>query len=139
MRILLAMAVLLAGVLGAEARSHRAEGGGYGVWVRGYVRSNGTYVQPYHRARPGLGAAYDNRRAIAAGPSSSSYPASGSGFVPASGSKPATDADVSVAADGAGAETTAAAPNSARAEDAGPARCDDGVPVGIGGTLCLLN
>lgn len=142
MRIMLAIAVLLAGVLGTEARSSRVGGGGYGVWVRGYVRSNGTYVQPYHRARPGLGAAYGYRSPIAAGWSSSGYPSHAPLSAPASNSTSPAGASVSVPASGSDAEPQPIAPNYGRDpadEDAGPARCDDGIPVGINGTLCMLN
>ncbi|OKH29776.1 hypothetical protein NIES2101_43010 [Calothrix sp. HK-06] len=60
-----ATAVLLSGILclttdDAWARGGGGRGGGRGgrVSVRGYYRSNGTYVSPYTRSAPGGGSSY---------------------------------------------------------------------------------
>ena len=140
MRVVLAIAMLLAGIGGADARASRAGGGGYGMWVRGYYRSNGTYVQRYHRARPGLGSRYAYRGVSAASWSFTQSPAYGT----ASFYNRRAQANILDAQSG-GTESefqAAGAPTEARDgpdDDSGPARCDDGVRVGVGGTFCMLN
>lgn len=55
LKLVLTMALLALTQVPAEARSRSGGGSGCCVMVRGYVRSNGSYVQPYLRSPPGHG------------------------------------------------------------------------------------